>query len=517
MKKLLTWAILLAALLIAVPVSADPGTLYVDDDDPTCGGNSPCYPTIQAAINAASAGDTINVAAGTYPEQLVIDRAGITLQGDESYPMVQPALGDCNKYDTVISVKADNITLRGLDISNARGVVDLQTCGHIEHHGIWDGSWTVGQPGLTVDDCKFHDIEHGVRSYGDEFTVTNSEFYRLGRTGVYASGYGASSPLLMTVKNNWFHDYIPVWKENHGVHVKYDGRVGKVSYNYMSGMRMGIAYYNGGPKPGFGQMVFRHNTFDLDYDLDGGTKPMTMGISLYGTGANADNILIQDNIFANAWWYAIYQEGATIAGSITVDNNLFYNNYWHYWPDFQYPHQWFGDDTRAQAGWTGGEPGFTFTNNLSAQDPLFKLEGAGPEAQWALQCGSPALQSASDGSNIGAWQGQPVCVIEVTIDIKPGSYPNSINLGSMGVVPVALLTTDDFDATAVDPVTVLFAGASPLRWTTEDVDGDGDLDLLFHFETQQLDLVESSTEATLTGTTFGGQAIQGTDTVNIVP
>ena len=105
----------------------------------------------------------------------------------------------------------------------------------------------------------------------------------------------------------------------------------------------------------------------------------------------------------------------------------------------------------------------------------------------------------------------------VTIDIKPCSYPNSINLKSKGVVPVAVLTTDDFDASTVDPVTVEFADASPLRWATEDVDGDGDVDLLFHFKTQELNLDENSTEATLTGDTTDGKHIKGTDTVNIVP
>jgi hypothetical protein len=105
----------------------------------------------------------------------------------------------------------------------------------------------------------------------------------------------------------------------------------------------------------------------------------------------------------------------------------------------------------------------------------------------------------------------------IQIDIKPGSDPNSINLGSKGKVPAAILTTEAFDATTVDPVTVLFAGAAPLRWTTEDVDGDGDLDLLFHFATQELALTVESTEATLTGQTFGGQPIEGVDSVNIVP
>jgi hypothetical protein len=40
--------------------------------------------------------------------------------------------------------------------------------------------------------------------------------------------------------------------------------------------------------------------------------------------------------------------------------------------------------------------------------------------------------------------------IPVLIDIKPGSDPNSINLGSRGTVPVAILSTQDFDATTVD-------------------------------------------------------------------
>ena len=108
------------------------------------------------------------------------------------------------------------------------------------------------------------------------------------------------------------------------------------------------------------------------------------------------------------------------------------------------------------------------------------------------------------------------CILSVSIDIKPGSYPNSINLKSKGNVPVAVLTTDVFDATTVDPASVVFAGASPLRWAYEDVDGDGDIDLLFHFDTQELNLDGNSTEASLTGVTFDGVPIHGVDSVNIV-
>jgi len=108
--------------------------------------------------------------------------------------------------------------------------------------------------------------------------------------------------------------------------------------------------------------------------------------------------------------------------------------------------------------------------------------------------------------------------IEVQIDIKPGSDQNSINLESKGVVPVAVLSTGDFDADTIDPASVRFAGAEPVRWKLEDVDDDGDDDMMFHFRTKDLvDLDPSSTEATLTAELFTGEEVFGTDEVRIVP
>lgn len=107
--------------------------------------------------------------------------------------------------------------------------------------------------------------------------------------------------------------------------------------------------------------------------------------------------------------------------------------------------------------------------------------------------------------------------INVDIEIKPGGNPNSINLRSKGVVPVALLTTTGFDATTVDPETVIFAGAMPIKWSTKDVDSDGDVDVVFHFKTRELNLDSNSTEATLTGdTTDPVLNFSGTGPVNIV-
>lgn len=112
----------------------------------------------------------------------------------------------------------------------------------------------------------------------------------------------------------------------------------------------------------------------------------------------------------------------------------------------------------------------------------------------------------------------------VTIDIKPGSHPNSINLGSHGTVPVAILSTADFDATTVDPLSVTLANAhvklkgkgTPMA-SSQDVNGDGRLDLVVHVETEALELSPTSKKAILDGKTFSGMVIRGLDSVRVVP
>jgi len=73
-------------------------------------------------------------------------------------------------------------------------------------------------------------------------------------------------------------------------------------------------------------------------------------------------------------------------------------------------------------------------------------------------------------------------LVFVEIDIKPDSVPNSINLKSRGVVPVAVLGDSCFDVNNIDPNTVLFAGAAPVKWVICDVNDDGFDDMLFHFK-----------------------------------
>ena len=125
-------------------------------------------------------------------------------------------------------------------------------------------------------------------------------------------------------------------------------------------------------------------------------------------------------------------------------------------------------------------------------------------------------EETSEGNTFTAGVWVP---IEVAIDIKPGSNPNAINPGNNGVIPVAILTTRDFDASTVDAETVCFgpAGAWAVQCALKDVDNDGDLDMILHFRTQDTGIRAGDTEAELTGKTVDGVDIHGRDSVRTVP
>lgn len=110
--------------------------------------------------------------------------------------------------------------------------------------------------------------------------------------------------------------------------------------------------------------------------------------------------------------------------------------------------------------------------------------------------------------------------VSVSIDIKPGSASNPVNPESSGVTPVAILSSERFDASNVtaDSVRLAFSDDLAHDGHLEDVNDDGLEDLVLHFETESLVLAEGGDAATavLDGRTVNGELILARGTVTIV-
>lgn len=120
-------------------------------------------------------------------------------------------------------------------------------------------------------------------------------------------------------------------------------------------------------------------------------------------------------------------------------------------------------------------------------------------------------------------QGRPIPALTVEIDIRPGIFPNKINLRDRGKFPVAILSSATFDAPSqVDPTSLTFGrtGAEqslagcPARY---DVNNDGRLDLVCNFITQATGFQLGDIKGVLKGKTIAGRSLIGTDSVRIVP
>lgn len=188
-----------------------------------------------------------------------------------------------------------------------------------------------------------------------------------------------------------------------------------------------------------------------------------------------------------------------------------------------------GYTDRAEEGlwrWVSGEPSdFTF---WASGEPNDYNDEDYAVMNWQHEV-QPEPQPPGAWNDLGGFSGYAIFEYEglvVSIDIKPGSDPNSINCKNMGnTIAVAALTTDDFDAMSVDHTTVTFEGAPEThvnkktgepRRHEDDVDGDGDIDLVFHFRRGDTSLACHSTMGTLIGETYDGLPIEGSDSVRMV-
>jgi hypothetical protein len=130
-----------------------------------------------------------------------------------------------------------------------------------------------------------------------------------------------------------------------------------------------------------------------------------------------------------------------------------------------------------------------------------------------------------------------ISAINVDLDIKHGGCPNPLNVKSNGVLPVAILGTEELDVSEIDTVSLLLNGVPPVRHRYKDTaaplvadaddcsctteGADGFTDLVLKFKTR--DIVATlgdvndvdELELSITGFLKDGTPIEGTDCIII--
>ena len=136
---------------------------------------------------------------------------------------------------------------------------------------------------------------------------------------------------------------------------------------------------------------------------------------------------------------------------------------------------------------------------------------------------STALSSNSNGDYQLLVTGVSVPVLQISIDIKPGSGDVApINPKSRGKVPVALLGARDFSVQDVDVNSLTFGHSgneASLSKCGEPTDVNGDVwpDVVCHFENQDAKFEATDDEAILRGKLGNGRAFEGRGWLKVVP
>ena len=109
-RKLAIFMVALVTISMVADKALSAADIYVESSG-TCGGKTPCYSTIQEAIDAAISGDTIKISKGSYDEGLNLSESKeLTLRAG---------------WDTTFTSQASNTSVNSITISNS-GTVTVE-------------------------------------------------------------------------------------------------------------------------------------------------------------------------------------------------------------------------------------------------------------------------------------------------------------------------------------------------------------------------------------------------------
>jgi hypothetical protein len=281
------------------------------------------YPTIQAAVTAAPAGSTINVAAGTYNENLNINKS-ITINGPNA--AISPNTGIraaeavlMPLVDTAITGTANGVTvvINGLTVDMALGVNDDdRTMTQIGQTGT---SWTFENNIFkNAPECINGQWYISGTSTGMHFTLLDNLF--TGNKSSNGIAIWNAGPTTLDIEDN-------VWENNEYTAMNINHAQGVIRNNIFRDTRT-IDFGD----PGYAWYYFQSgilmagDMFDLEISNNQFSN-VQYGVSMY---ANVDGVIdIANNTFDGVAISAVRassaQTGSGDLDEVTVSGNAFLN------------------------------------------------------------------------------------------------------------------------------------------------------------------------------------------------
>ncbi len=309
---------LMCLFLIIITSSTQANTIYA--------GKLRAYKTIQSAINAAKAGDTVLVDPGIYKEKTIRLHKSITLKG-----IGYPVLDGENKYE-VVSIKAGHATIQGFRIQHS-GRSEMSDIAGI---AISD-SYKVSALDNVLDDTNFGIyIQNSISCTVKDNTITSYGKNEV-QSGNGISCWKSDSLLIIGNKIKGHRDGIYfefvtnslVWRNisknniRYGIHFMFshhDTYIGNIFEENESGVAVmytnHIRMYNNVFVNNWGDAAYGILLKDISDSDISGNHFIKNTVALHMEGCNRIN-LYHNNFIDNGW-------GVKIQAS--CDNNDFTNN-----------------------------------------------------------------------------------------------------------------------------------------------------------------------------------------------
>ncbi|RLF47035.1 MAG: hypothetical protein DRN29_03655, partial [Thermoplasmata archaeon] len=170
---ILGYGILMATASYSLPY----GKIIFVDDDFTNDPQNHKWNTIQAAIDDAEDGDIIFVFAGTYEENIFVDKQ-ITLIGENAENVIID--GNSRKY--AVNLLADGIKMENFSVRNGvdAGIyieydnVEIKNC-IITANGLY--GLEIASDNVTIINCSFHNMPVAIWMSGSNISIINAIIY----------------------------------------------------------------------------------------------------------------------------------------------------------------------------------------------------------------------------------------------------------------------------------------------------------------------------------------------------